>query len=117
MNAELLNTVKARNLLRITATEPQGEYAALLTQPKDFVLTTDDKKVIDDYFQQFIHPKHGCPVCGPGVHIEWLLTHGEAACVTCRYPFRVYHRNVGTIKHLKYPLAYHPEDLVYEPNR
>jgi hypothetical protein len=97
-------------------------------------LSPDDTAALDSYFRQFIQTDFGenaerkCPCCdssfgkgglvgflmagAPGhATLEWDIAHGEAFCSHCRYPFRVYHRDVGPIKFLNVGLAYHPNEL------
>jgi hypothetical protein len=57
-----------------------------------------------------------CPGCGGHV-IDWSLAHGEAHCVGCGYPARVYHYFYvpaqGEMRIVK-PLWYHPDFVEVE---
>jgi hypothetical protein len=92
-------------------------------------LSEADEIALNKYFSQFISVKDGeCPCCknkmGGGISgfllagapgnatLSWGLVHGEAFCSQCRYPYRVYHRDVGPIKFLSSGLPYHPDVLI-----
>lgn len=97
-------------------------------------LSAEDAAALDSYFQQFIqldfteNTERVCPCCqskfgsngivsflmaGAEGHatLEWGIANGEATCSKCRYPYRVYHRDVGPIKFLNVGLPYHPDEL------
>jgi hypothetical protein len=96
-------------------------------------LDTQDTDALDAYFREFIQlnfnaEEKRCPCCRSSfgkngligffmsevdghATLEWGLTNGEAFCSRCRYPFRVYHRDVGPIKFLNVALPYHPDNL------
>lgn len=92
-------------------------------------LSGDTQATFNDYFGKFLDPGP-CPGCqrefGGGIvgalmgaemgfaQIEWGMANGEAYCVVCRYPYRVYHRNVGPIEFMEQALAYHPSGLSFD---
>jgi hypothetical protein len=99
-------------------------------------LSADDVAALDSYFREFIQvdfaaEERKCPCCqssfgknglvgwlmagAPGhATLEWGIANGEAFCSECRYPFRVYHRDVGPIEFLNVALPYHPDELKAE---
>lgn len=111
---------------------PRLEWRTLVASGAD-KLSDEDVLALDDYFKGFIQLDYQtedrkCPCCessfgkdgivgflmagAPGhVTLEWGIANGEAFCSACKYPFRVYHRNVGPIKFLSLGLPYHPDDL------
>lgn len=82
--------------------------------------TSEQKTVLDDYLKIFtLAPRDDtrgklCPHCNNRTAIEWGLANGEAFCVNCGWPYRVYHRNIGgtgddaLIPFLIHGLPYHP---------
>lgn len=121
-----LATMQAANL-------PRLDWRTMLKGDLD-KLSSEDVAALDTYFQHFIQldftddPEHRCPCCqssfgkdglvgwfmaGADGHatLEWDIAHGEAFCSRCKYPFRVYHRDVGPIKFLNLGLPYHPDEL------
>lgn len=114
-----------------SANLPRFDWRSIVESGAD-QLGDDDTKALDEYFVQFT-PKidNKCPCCqssfgdngiasfllaGAIGHttLEWGLANGEAFCVTCGWPYRVYHRNVGPIRQLNYALPYHPDELSVE---
>jgi hypothetical protein len=96
-------------------------------------LSAEDLAALDGYFHGFIQldfnaEERKCPCCqstfgknglvsflmagAPGhATLEWGLVHGEAFCSRCKYPYRVYHRDIGPIQFLNVGLPYHPDEL------
>ena len=124
--SEQLETMKAAQL-------PRLDWRTLVASGAD-ELSADDTSALDDYFKQFIQLEFKedseckCPCCQSNfgkngivsflmadaegyATLEWGIANGEAACSKCRYPYRVYHRDVGPIKFLNIGLPYHPDEL------
>lgn len=123
--SEKLPEMKAANL-------PRLDWRTMVSGETD-KLESADVAALDEYFAAFIQldfnaEERECPCChskfgkngimgflmaGADGHatLEWGIAHGEAACSKCRYPYRVYHRDVGPIKFLNVGLPYHPDEL------
>jgi hypothetical protein len=80
-------------------------------------LTDTQKAALDDYLKIFaLAPRDDirgelCPHCFNHAAIEWGLQNGEAFCINCGWPYRVYHRDIGgtdSIRFLNCGLPYHP---------
>jgi hypothetical protein len=90
-----------------------------------------------EYFKNFVPPGDACICCGKrwpsnelsgwlGVaetSLEWGFANGEAFCRVCRWPSRVYHRNVKgadgvvEIKFLSCGLQYHPDGMTWRTDK
>lgn len=108
---------------------PTMDWMNHVNDPKT-ELTEDDKIALDTYFRKFCRPDGTCPGCrrelpnmmieamiGESIgktRLEWGLVHGEAFCVTCRYPYRGLHYNIGPFDRIQLFLAYHPSGLSYD---
>lgn len=104
----------------------------------DDAVSAEDQQKLTEYFRQFADMgivgnryfalRDQCPGCllyledtvlsflGIGTDrntsIQWSLTHGEAYCTSCYWPYRVYHYDIITdIKRLIFGLPYHPDEL------
>ena len=127
--------VKAKRQLSVMQKSalPHLDWRTLVSSGAD-QLSAEDSAALDSYFRQFIQTdftedsERRCPCCqssfgknglvgflmaGAEGHatLEWGMANGEAMCSRCRYPFRVYHRDVGPIKFLNCALPYHPDEL------
>ena len=116
MNAvERLAGLQAENLPVMTARDVYGAEAEALFSDAQLA-------VLDEYFCIFTPAptdadgREVCVCCG-GRGVEWGLAHGEAFCMHCDWPHRVYHRDIGgkgddaVVKFLSRALAYHPSGL------
>jgi len=80
--------------------------------------TEAQKVALDAYLKIFtLAPRRDdgtelCPHCYNHASITWGLTNGEANCINCGWPYRVYHRNVGEetdgTRFFSCGLPYHP---------
>ena len=43
--------------------------------------------------------------------LEWGLVNGEAYCINCSWPYRVYHREIPPINFISLALPYHPNGI------
>lgn len=132
MTQERLNELNSKEL-------PFLNWRDIIVFPGDeWVVSQSDVEAFDKYFidtfldpgilgSQWFNVPIRCPGCelelrndivgylisGGGfiTRLEWSLAHGEAYCVECGYPFRVYHYNVGSIERFVLALPYHPSGL------
>ena len=85
-------------------------------------------RIDPEYFKKFVarqkdsRGKPICVCCRKEAAIRWTIVHGEAACLSCGWPSRVYHYDlkdaagVIVIKRLNYTLEVHPsETTLAEP--
>lgn len=116
---------------------PRLDWRTMVSGETD-KLSAEDVAALDDYFHGFIQldfnaKERECPCChskfgenglvgwlmaGAEGHatLEWGIANGEAFCSKCKYPYRVYHRDVGPIKFLNVGLPYHPDELRLNEN-
>jgi hypothetical protein len=90
---------------------PRVQWRAIFpkAQPSD-----EEAATLDGYFQRFTLPTGACPCCSrPGPTIRWGIAHGEAFCVDCGWPYRVYHYDLPAIggKCFDAAMPYHPSEL------
>ena len=126
-----LKKLQARNV-------PTLAWTDVLTEPESSSLSAEDRAALTIYFAQFATVQRdadGHQLClgcdrrvlggidaallsgGPrNTRLEWGLVNGEAFCARCRWPYRVYHRNIGgdLITFLSLGLPYHPSQCVVE---
>lgn len=69
------------------------------------------KETIEEYFARFSPEMTYCLLCEQKLMVKWTLVHGEAECISCGYPSRAYHRDIGPIQFLSITLQYHPDQL------
>jgi hypothetical protein len=113
--------MQAANLPRATVLLlfPEGfDHTVKLKEPTNGALrvTVQTLRALDEYLAHFTMVIDGkCPCCQSSFQteagIEWTLTHGEAQCTVCHYPYRVYHRDIGEIERIVLSLPYHPDQL------
>ncbi len=69
-----------------------------------------------EYLQAFVPPRldadgrSHCLGCGGILYVNWTMVHGEAYCVGCFFPTRLFHYIEGQPR-LVVALQYHPDDL------
>lgn len=128
-----MTTAKTELPAMQAANLPRLDWRTMVSAGAD-QLSEEDTAALDQYFRQFIQldfsesAERECLCChskfgkdgivgflmagAPGyATLEWAITHGEAFCSRCKYPHRVYHRDVGPIKFLNVGLPYHPDEL------
>lgn len=73
-----------------------------------------DKETVGAYFEDFLRNDTECPRCAAATRWDWGVIHGEAHCISCGYPGRVWHTFVlsdGTQTSIAHFLFYHPKML------
>lgn len=138
--AKNLETAKARNLPRLTWERVLNIEWKEGQAPDDAFRANMAR--VDDYLRAFVDLRNDgdeptCLGCGrafvealkaillPSDHVtrwEWSLAHGEVHCVTCGWPGRAYHYDVGktdtedaVIPSLRVVLAVHPDEIILRP--
>lgn len=103
----------------------------IVVSPKDpsKPIADDEVAALSAYFSKFLEPTGSCPCCDRRwgqsqiehifnrddiTFLEWGIARGEAHCISCGYPHRVFHRDVGPIHAWDYGFAYHPDELSFE---
>ena len=67
-----------------------------------------------EHLAPFVPQAATCPGCGH-CRVEWTIRHGEAVCIRCSWPARLFHYVEGSRRPVVVPLYYRPS-LVSVPD-